>query len=223
MLQKAQSEAAYCQERADENRRMAEQQTRPKLRQTYLDLAERWLKLAIGCEFSDRFNQYSAHLACALDAPKNEDKAAQLPAQAPQLAASFMKGSAYRPDLNRPMSFASVLNSLRTRGWVSSPTADMEVRHSIAVDIRGDDRVGAGRIGPQFSRGVRESRRADEAEGVVGRAAGGVGVDRRKIDLVRARHEVGNIVAGRAGDAAVGRAQITERIDVRAAGEASHV
>lgn len=69
MLQKSHADAAYCNVCADENRRMAEQQNSPVLRQTYLDLEARWIKLALSYENADRLNQYIAHLACALDQP----------------------------------------------------------------------------------------------------------------------------------------------------------
>jgi len=66
MLQRTNAEVAYCYQRSEENRRMADQ-VDAKHRQTYLDLEARWLKLALSYEFSDRLNQYTAHMACALD------------------------------------------------------------------------------------------------------------------------------------------------------------
>jgi hypothetical protein len=71
MLQRTDTQAAYCYQRAEENRRRAEQQVKPEYKETYLDLERRWLTLAMSYEFGDRLNQYAAHVACALDDQKS--------------------------------------------------------------------------------------------------------------------------------------------------------
>ena len=72
MLLKSNADVAYCYQRADENRCMAERQTDAERKKTYLDLENRWVKLALSYELSDRLNQYTASLACALDAAKKK-------------------------------------------------------------------------------------------------------------------------------------------------------
>ena len=66
MLREARIDAAYCYERAAENKQMAAQAPDLELRGVYLDLETRWLALAVSYEFPDRLNQYAAHLACTL-------------------------------------------------------------------------------------------------------------------------------------------------------------
>jgi hypothetical protein len=66
MLRKTNTQAFYCYERAAENRRMADQGP-SNFRQVYLDLEQRWRKLALSYEFSDRLNRFTAHTTCAMD------------------------------------------------------------------------------------------------------------------------------------------------------------
>jgi hypothetical protein len=70
MLHRTNAEVAFYYQRADENRRMAEQQTDPELRNTCLDLEQRWRKLGLSYENPHRFIQSAVHLACALDEMK---------------------------------------------------------------------------------------------------------------------------------------------------------
>jgi len=70
VLQKAHAEAAFCRQRAEENRRMAEQPGDPALKQTYLDLEQRWARLAQSYEDSEQYIRFTAQLACTLDAIK---------------------------------------------------------------------------------------------------------------------------------------------------------
>lgn len=69
VLQKAtaQGEAAYCYERAKQNRRMAAQPGDPALKEIYLDLEQRWSRLAMSYENSEQYIQLTAQLVCALD------------------------------------------------------------------------------------------------------------------------------------------------------------
>ena len=61
------ADAAYCYRRAEENRRMAEQATDAAYRECCLDLEQRWLKLALSYEYSDRINDFAARLVCKHD------------------------------------------------------------------------------------------------------------------------------------------------------------
>jgi hypothetical protein len=70
VLQKTNSDAAFCYLRAEENHRMAEC-AGEQHKQTYLDLEQRWLKLALSYDFSDRLNQYTANVACMIDRSRN--------------------------------------------------------------------------------------------------------------------------------------------------------
>ena len=67
MPERVDKDVEYCRQRADECQRMAVQETHPALKQDYLDLEARWLKLAACYEFPDRMIEYSARLACTLD------------------------------------------------------------------------------------------------------------------------------------------------------------
>jgi hypothetical protein len=67
LLQKAQAEAAFCHQRAEENRRMAEQPGDPALKETYLDLERRWARLALSYEDPEQYIHLTAQLACAQD------------------------------------------------------------------------------------------------------------------------------------------------------------
>jgi hypothetical protein len=70
MLDKCHEEAAYCYQRAEECRRMAERHGTPEQEETYRDLETRWMKLATSYEFSDRFNRFTANMVCILDEAK---------------------------------------------------------------------------------------------------------------------------------------------------------
>jgi hypothetical protein len=72
MLDKSHKEAAYCYQRAEECRRMAERDCTVEQKATYLDLEARWMKLAASYEFSDRFNRFTASMVCILDEAKNQ-------------------------------------------------------------------------------------------------------------------------------------------------------
>jgi hypothetical protein len=67
VLQKVQADAAFCHQRAAENRRMAEQPGDPALKENYLDLERRWARLALSYEDPEQYIQLTAQLACALD------------------------------------------------------------------------------------------------------------------------------------------------------------
>ena len=67
VLQKAHAEAAFCHQRAEENRRMAEQAGDPALKETYLDLERRWATLALSYADSEQYIRFTAQLACTLD------------------------------------------------------------------------------------------------------------------------------------------------------------
>jgi hypothetical protein len=66
MRQQTSDQVAYCYDRAAENRAMAGS-VDSKYKATYLDLEARWIKLALSYEFAARLNEYTAHVACALD------------------------------------------------------------------------------------------------------------------------------------------------------------
>jgi hypothetical protein len=66
MRQQTSDQVAYCYQRAAENRALADS-TDSNYKATYLDLEARWIKLALSYEFADRLNEYTAHVACALD------------------------------------------------------------------------------------------------------------------------------------------------------------
>lgn len=66
MLQKANSEIAYCYQRAEECKRMAGR-VDPKDMQEHLDMMDRWLRLAFSYEFSDRFTHLATDMTCTLD------------------------------------------------------------------------------------------------------------------------------------------------------------
>jgi hypothetical protein len=67
VLQKAHAEAAFCHQRAEENRRMAEQAGDPALKEIYLDLERRWERLALSYADSEQYIRFTAQLACTLD------------------------------------------------------------------------------------------------------------------------------------------------------------
>jgi hypothetical protein len=67
VLRKAHAEAAFCHQRAEENRRMAEHAADPARKEIYLDLERRWARLALSYEDSEPYIQLTAQLACALD------------------------------------------------------------------------------------------------------------------------------------------------------------
>ena len=67
MLQKAHADAAFCHQRAIENRRMAEQAGDPALKEIYLDLERRWARLAQSYADPEQYIQFTAQVACALD------------------------------------------------------------------------------------------------------------------------------------------------------------
>ena len=54
MLQNARQDVAYCQQRAEESKRLATQETDPARKQEFLDMEARWLRLAMSYEFADR-------------------------------------------------------------------------------------------------------------------------------------------------------------------------
>jgi hypothetical protein len=66
MLQSSEHDVAYCYERAEENRRMADAQVDGGRKRIYLDLQQRWLVLALSYQLPDRLNQCVAAVACAL-------------------------------------------------------------------------------------------------------------------------------------------------------------
>jgi len=54
MLQSAQHDVAYCQQRAEESRRLAARETDAGRRQEFLDMQARWTRLATSYEFADQ-------------------------------------------------------------------------------------------------------------------------------------------------------------------------
>jgi hypothetical protein len=74
MLQKANPDAAYCRERAEENRRMAQGQVDSELRKTYLNIEALWLLLAYGYERPEQLNQYTAPTLPARSISKRRHK-----------------------------------------------------------------------------------------------------------------------------------------------------
>jgi hypothetical protein len=47
---------AYCNQRAEESRRMALRETDPKLKLVYSEMEDRWLRLASSCSFPQSAN-----------------------------------------------------------------------------------------------------------------------------------------------------------------------
>lgn len=58
-------DVAYCNQRAEEFRRMAAREIDPKLKQAYSDMEERWLRLAACYSFPESINAMRAALAAA--------------------------------------------------------------------------------------------------------------------------------------------------------------
>jgi hypothetical protein len=56
-------DVAYCNQRAEEFRRMAAREIDPKLKQAYIDMQDRWLSLAACYEFPQSTNALRAALA----------------------------------------------------------------------------------------------------------------------------------------------------------------
>ena len=97
---------------------------------------------------------------------------------------------------------------------------DCEVRLAIAVHVTLDDDpvrapAGAELAGLTRERGVG----ADEGESIVTRAIGRIGVDLRQLEHVEALLEIGDHVARRSRDPAVGRAGEQESIRAGSSGQ----
>jgi hypothetical protein len=67
---KAHADVAFCYQRAEQIRRMAERLGDPALRNSYLDLEQRWVRLALSYEDSEQYIRFTAELACTLDEMK---------------------------------------------------------------------------------------------------------------------------------------------------------
>jgi hypothetical protein len=58
MLSRTNKDAAYCYQRAEESRRMADRTNNPILRREYEDMETRWLSLARSYDFAASLNLF---------------------------------------------------------------------------------------------------------------------------------------------------------------------
>jgi len=67
MLQRTQDDVAYCYQRAEESRRMAERETDPARQQEYAEMEARWVKLAISYQFADQSSSFNSEVSRQLE------------------------------------------------------------------------------------------------------------------------------------------------------------